>query len=509
MIAPGAGRRRAVFVALAAGQVLVSLDASVLNVAIPQVAAGLDASGVQMQAIVVSYMVTFTALALPLAAWARRVGTNRVFMGGCVVFAAGSAASAASVTPLMLIVARSVQGVGAAGIASLALAILAANTPPDGLTRVTGMWASIAVASAAAGPLVGGVLVSTAGWRAVFAVNIPISLVVLVLAKRLLPPDAAADPAAIVDWPGAALLTAVLVLFCGGVAVTEAAPLTSTDVLVALGGAAVFGLLLAVQQRRSANPLLAWGVFARSPMPTAVSVMAILGIALSGALFVQSLFVQDVLGKSPAMAGMVTLGASVAIAVVSPLSGRYLGGLRPAVVVAAGLLLVGLSLGWMSRLGPGDPVLAVAAGLTVLGLGLAVAMPVVQAVCLSGGGDAGAPAASAAINLSGGVAAVLGITVMATLTSAVAQQNWTEAGGSAAWSTAVGAGNISGVAAAEGPAAAVSAADAFSAGVSSSLLAASVAVLAAAVLAFVALPRRTPAPTGPTDPAVAGCGVTS
>jgi MFS family permease len=117
--AVGTGRRRAVFAALAAGQVLVSLDASVLNVAIRRVRTGLDASGLQMQAIVVSYLITFTALALPLAAWAKRVGTNRVFLGGCAVFAVGSAGSAAAVTPFMLIAARSVQGMGARRVAVL------------------------------------------------------------------------------------------------------------------------------------------------------------------------------------------------------------------------------------------------------------------------------------------------------------------------------------------------------------------------------------------------------
>lgn len=493
----------ATLVALAIGQALVSLDASVLNVAMPEVRSTLNASPAQMQAIIVTYMIAAAAFTLPLAALGNRVGRSRVFLLGCVLFTVGSAVSAVAPTANALIAARGVQGVGAAGISALALAILTESSPQERIPTVVGTWTSVSVGAAAAGPLIGGVLVTLAGWRAVFAINVPIALGVLLVGRALLPRDDAVPDAPAVDWWASALLASALGLMAGGIALTQSLDWSSPIVLGLLVSAVLAVAILTIQQRRSQQPLLQWQVLYTRPIPAALLQFVLLGLVLSGAMYVESLFSQDVLGATPAIAGMLALGASVALAVLSPFTGRLSRRFSPAAVTAAGLAVAALAMGGLSRLGPGSPVVLVGVGLTVLGIGLALAMPTVQAVAMSAAPRRAGSEVSAGLNLSALVSSVLGISVLATLTTTIAQHHWTHSGGDDRYLEDIGAGDVAAVTA-DG-ASQVAAAASFTAGVSATLTVAMVGLLVAAVAAMVTLPR-TPiaAPATPEHPEMEG-----
>jgi EmrB/QacA subfamily drug resistance transporter len=387
---PANGRELATLVALASGVALVSLDASVLNVAMPQVRSDLDASSAQMQAILVSYMIAAAALTLPLAALGNRIGRPRVFLGGCAMFVLGSTLCAIAPTTIVLIVARAVQGVGAAGIGALALAILTANTSREKMPALIGIWTSVAVGAGAAGPLVGGLLVQVAGWRSVFVINIPIAIAVFLVARRLLIPENPDRTGPGVDWFGAALLAVGLGCLAAGISGTETYPFTSFMVGGLLAVAAVAFLALVIQQRRASHPLLAWRRLAARPVPATLVMFMLLGLTLAGAMYQMSLFSQDVLGASPAIAGVLALGASVALAVLSPFTGKLPRHMSPALVASVGLFISALSMAGLATLGPDASLVTVAVGLTVLGVGLALAMPTVQTIALAAAGPKGA-----------------------------------------------------------------------------------------------------------------------
>jgi EmrB/QacA subfamily drug resistance transporter len=480
----------ATLVALAAGQALVSLDASVLNIAMPEVRSTLDASPAQMQAIIVSYLIAAAAFTLPLAALGNRIGRARVFLIGCALFVVGSLICATAPTADVLIAARAIQGLGAAGMSALALAILVESAPRERIPGLIGLWTSVAVGAAAAGPLIGGLLVSAAGWRSVFWINVPIALGVLLAGRILLPRNDAVPGAPRVDWLAAALLAVALGLFAGGVALSQSLSWSSPLVLGAIVVAVVAAGALVAQQRRSMRPLVQWRVLGTVPLPAALLMFVLLGLVLSGAMYVESLFSQDVLDATPAVAGTLMLGASIAIAVLSPITGRLGRRTSPARLTGAGLAVAALAVGGLSRLGPGDPVAAVALGLTVLGVGLALAMPTVQSIAMSAGGPAAGAEVSAGLNLASLVSSVLGISVLATLTTTVAEGSWTASGGAAAYLDDVGAGDVADVAASAGAAAGDQAASAFATGVTTSLLVAAVGLFVAAVVAVVTLPRH-------------------
>lgn len=488
MKASGDRRFLATLAALAAGQALVSLDASVLNVALPQVARTLDASAAQMQAIVVSYMIAAAAFTLPLAALGNRVGRGRVFLLGCALFTVGSLLCAVTPSAHALIIARGVQGLGAAGIAALALAILTESAPRERIPTMVGVWTSVSVGAAAAGPLVGGLLVTAAGWRAVFIINIPITLAVMAIARALLPRNDAVPGAPPVDWLAAALLSVSLGALAGGIAVSQSQTWSSPVVWGPLGLGCAAVLLLVWQQRRARVTLLDWRVLAGSPIPAALALFVLLGLVLSAAMYQESLFSQDVLLATPAIAGMLALGASVALVVLSPFTGRLSRRFPPAALTATGLLVAAASMAGLSRLGPGDSVVAVAAGLTVLGVGLGLAMPSVQAIAMACAPRAAGAEVSAGLNLASLVSSVLGISVLATVSATIAQAHWESSGGAPALAPDVAAGRFDGVAGAGGTTQAAAAS--FTAGVSAALLIAAVGLTLAAGVALATLPRR-------------------
>lgn len=478
-----------VMLALALGQVLVSLDSSAMTIALPSVQRDLDASSAGLQLIVVVYMIASAACTLPIAAISDRVGRKPMYITGLLGFIVGSALCAVAWSTEILIGARVVQGVGAAAIFGLALAILTDNAERSQVPKIVAIWMTVSTVAFSAGPFVGGILVSTLGWRSVFIINIPLTIVVLIVAMAALRDDRKVQTQRM-KLTGGVLIALTLSVFTWAIIEMQQSGLASPKTLLPLLLSAVLLAVLVFEQRRTSDPLVQWGLLKRSPIPAALVLNLLLGLALSGAQFQISIFTQSVLGYSAALTGAITLSATVAMAGLAPFAPKLqhrLGAALPAMVAflvtALGMLLLGM-------ISPASTITWIIIGLLVLGIGLAIADPIVSAVAMQHAEATNAGAVSGSLGLMGQVGATLGITLMGGLTTSVALARWNGGGGDPSLDTLVGVGDVSGVTAQAGQIAGDLAAVSYSSGVSVTLTAGAVVMALAGLAALALLPKK-------------------
>ncbi len=356
----------AVVAALAAGQFLVGLDASVATVALPRIQRELGASAPQLQWVLMAYVVAGAALALPVGALGDRLGRKRLYLGGAGLFAVGSLASALAPSMSVLIGARALQGVGAAALGSLALAMLTTSVDKDRIGSVVGIWTAVSTAAMALGPLIGGLLVQSVGWRWVFGINVPLALAVLVVAAAKLPSRPVRD-AAPLEWIGSALVTIALISLSLGLNAAEKTGFASVRALLPIAIGLGVVAVAALQQRRAKVQMLDWSQLSRRPVPAALVLSVLLGLALSGSLFQLTLLLQNALGFSPAECGLVTLGATASFIILSPLSGKLAKRFGLAPLTCTGLALAAVGMFLLSRVGDSTAAWVISADLAVLG----------------------------------------------------------------------------------------------------------------------------------------------
>lgn len=418
-----------VVAALAAGQFLVGLDASVATVALPRIQRDLDASAPQLQWVLMAYVVAGAALALPIGALGDRLGRKKLYLGGAAIFAVGSTVCAFAPSIEVLIAARAIQGVGAAAIGSLALAILTTAVPRDRIGPVVGMWTAVSTAAMAAGPLIGGLLVQSIGWRWVFGINVPLALGVLVVAAAKLP-SREHRKAGKLEWIGSALVTIALVSVSLGLSAAEKTGFVSARVLIPVAIGLIVVALAALQQKHSDVQMLDWRQLGRSPVPAALALAVLLGLALSGSLFQLTLLLQNALGFSPAECGIITIGATVSFIVLAPLSGKIAARVGLARLTCLGLGLAALGMFLLSQVDDSTSAIRIALDLAVLGAGLGTAMPAVSSATMAAVDKDAAGSASGALNLASQVASVLGIAIIGSIAMARIGASWDEVAGS-------------------------------------------------------------------------------
>ncbi|MEU0741864.1 MFS transporter [Streptomyces sp. NPDC006134] len=350
------GRSRLAFAGIATGNLLVLLDTSILNVAVPDLQRSLRPGAAALPWAVDAYTVVFAGLLLAAGVFADRWGARRVYAASLAVFAVLSALCAAAPGIGVLIAGRALLGAAGAGLVPASLALLIALHPdPARRTRAIGAWTALSGLGAAAGPVLGGALVELGGWRLVFLVNPPIALAALLLARRLPAPSAASGVRRL-DRPGLLLSTGALGALTFGLVEAGIDGWTSPRAWVPVAAAVLALAALAVVERRSAAPVLPPALL-RLPRVRAAMVAALAScFAYFGGLYLLSLWWQRTYDLSALRAGLATLPLTFPVCVMPFFTGRLVAryGARP-------VLLTGMSAGAVAGVlllfcaGPGLP----------------------------------------------------------------------------------------------------------------------------------------------------------
>lgn len=330
--------------------VVVVMDVSIVNVALPDIGSQLHASAAGLQWTVDAYALVLAVFLVLSGSLADRFGRRRMFLIGLVVFGLGSLACGLAPTIGWLVAARAAQAVGGTMLNPVAMAIVA-NTFSDQRerARAIGVFGSMSGLALALGPVLGGLLVGAFGWRSVFVVNVPVVILAVVLAARFVP-ESRAERARRFDPIGQLL---VAVLLGGGVfAVIEGGSLGwASPVVIAAGvAAALSAVLLVVVERRRREPLLEPRMFRSVPFASAL-VMAIMALCgFQAFLFAITLYLQTVRGLSAWTAGLCMLPIGVLVLGLSPISGRIVGSRgarRPLLISGVALACAGVALLWL------------------------------------------------------------------------------------------------------------------------------------------------------------------
>ena len=397
---------------------VVSMDATIVNVALPVIRTDLQASITELQWTVDAYTLVLACFLMLAGATGDRVGRRRTFQVGLAVFGAGSLLCSLAPSVGWLIAARAVQGVGGTMLNPVAMSIITnVFTDPRERARAIGVWGSVVGISLGLGPVLGGVLTEAIGWRAIFWVNVPVVLVAIALTARYVPESKAAH-ARRPDPLGQVLV--VLGLAALTTAVIEGPRLGWTSAaivgLAVLAVAALTGLV--VWERRRVEPLLELRFFGSVPFSSA-TVIAVCAFAAFGSfLFLSTLYLQEVRGLSSLGAGLTLLPAAVTATVCAPLSGRLVATRGPRFsLVTAGIAMT-LAVVVLALVGPGTPLWVLLAAYGVFGIGFGLVNPPITNTAVSGMPRSQAGVAAAVASTSRQVGSTFGVAISGTVVAA-------------------------------------------------------------------------------------------
>jgi EmrB/QacA subfamily drug resistance transporter len=398
---PGRRRRLLILGVCSMSLLIVGMDATIVNVALPAIQHSFHPALAGLQWTVDAYTLVLASLLMLAGSTADRLGRRRVFQTGLVVFCLGSLACALAPSLGLLVAFRVLQAVGAAMLSPATMSIVRNTfTNPRERAQAIGVYAAMFGISMAVGPVLGGFLVSAVSWRAVFMVNLPIGLAAIGLAARFVPESRAPRPRR-PDPAGQVLVTAALAALTYAVIEGGRAGFGSVQIVILL--AVTLGCLAALvfYELRRREPLLEMRFFTSAPFAGASAIAVCLLAALGGFLFLNTLYLQDVRGLSPLRAGLY-------------LTGRY--GARPS-MLAGGLAVLASGL-MLTSLAPGTSVLFLLAAYAVFGLGVALVNPPITSTAVSGMPPAQAGVASAVATTSRQVGMTLGVAVLGAVAGA-------------------------------------------------------------------------------------------
>ncbi|MFG2512906.1 MFS transporter [Streptomyces sp. NPDC048584] len=410
------GRRMLVLAICCMSLLIVSLDNTVLNVALPSLQREFDAGTSGLQWTIDAYTLVLASLLMLAGSTADRIGRRRVFMTGLVVFTLGSVLCSLAPDLNSLIVFRMVQAVGGSMLNPVAMSIIT-NTFTDRRerARAIGVWGAVVGISMAAGPLVGGLLVESVGWRSIFWINLPVGLAALLLTRRFVP-ESRAPKARRPDPVGQVL---VIVLFGSLTYAIIEAPHASLSVLApfALVALAALVALLRYEPRRP-EPLIDPRFFRSAPFSGATVIAVSAFAALGGFLFLSTLYLQNVWGLSAWDAGLWMLPMAVPTFLCAPLSGRLVGsrGPRLPLLIAGGAMTVSGFLFALLEAETSDVTLFI--GYVLFGIGFGFVNAPITNTAVSGMPVAQAGVASAVASTSRQLGQALGVAVIGAVLAA-------------------------------------------------------------------------------------------
>ena len=406
---------RWVVLATVLGSALTFLDATVVNIALPQIGEDLDADLGDLQWTLNGYTLTLASFILLGGSLGDRFGRRRVFVAGTIWFAVASALCAAAPTVEVLVLARALQGIGGALLTPGSLAIISASFAGEDRSRAIGAWSGLGGIAGAVGPFVGGWLIEVGSWRWVFLANIPLAAVVVLVAVRHVPESF--DPTAShrLDLPGAALGALGL---AGITYASIAAGERGLDPLVVTTGAAGVLALLAfvLVERRSDHPLVPPSLFESRQFTMTNVVTFVIYAAFGAVFFLLVLQLQVVSGFSPLAAGTALLPVTLLLLVLSPRAGALSSRIGPRLPMTVGPLLAAVGLLLMMRIGPDASYLTdVLPGVVVFGLGLALLVAPLTSTVLAAAAPEHAGAASGVNNAVARTGSLLAVAMLPAL----------------------------------------------------------------------------------------------
>ena len=400
------------------GFAVVQLDVSVVNVAIKPIGAALGGDVSALQWVVNAYTLAFAALILSAGALGDRVGAKRVFIAGFSVFTVASAICGLAPTLGVLIAARALQGAGAALLVPCSLTLLNHTYPePRERSRAIGRWAVGASAALSAGPLVGGVLTATLGWRAIFFINAPVGMTGIFLTSRYASETSRSPGRGVADFDPAAQLTAILCLTLLAAATIRggADGFGSTTVLAGYAAAAVAGVAFLVIEARGARPMLPLRLFRCPSFGANTAIGLLINVAFYGLIFVFSLFFQRAQHFSALQAGLAFAPMTGAIMAANAVAGGLQQRFGARAVIAGGALLMAAGAVALEGVGPHTAFAALVAQLIALGFGLGLIVPVMTASLLGSVERSRSGIASGTLNTARQTGSVIGVALFGSL----------------------------------------------------------------------------------------------
>lgn len=366
------------------GSGIASLDATVVNIALPTIGRDFHTGIADLQWVMTGYTLTLAAFLLIGGSLGDRFGRRKVYLIGIVWFALASAACGFAPDALFLIVTRLLQGVGAALLTPGSLAILEASFVPADRARAIGAWSGLSGVAVAAGPFVGGYLISAASWRWIFFINVPIAAAVVALGARHVPESRDPGVTGSIDYAGAlagvVFLTGITFAFIEAPALGWSSPAVLTMTLVGVVGLTAF----LVREHRAASPMLPLSIFAERQFAATNAVTFFVYAALTGATFLLPVMLQVVSGYSPLASGLALLPLTIIMLALSARSGQLAARIGPRLQMSAGPVVAGAGLAMLTLATFGSSYVAyVLPAVVVFGLGLAITVAPLTATAMS------------------------------------------------------------------------------------------------------------------------------
>src|SRR6516165_5201708 len=407
-------RQRWTLVLVCTATFMLLLDITVVSVALPSIQRDLRASLPDLQWVSAAYALVLAVLLLPAATLGDRLGRRRLFLAGMAIFTAGSLACALAPTALALELFRALQGVGGAVLFATGTPLLRAEFSGAALARALGLFGATIGGATAIGPLAGGVLTDTLGWRSIFFINLPIGVAAFAAGAARL--RESRDPAGgAADWPGTALITAALTALMFALIRGNALGWASPAIVALFAAAATAFAAFVVYELRAAAPMADLRLFTRRSFAATGFVAFAISATVIGVITYLSLYVQNTLGYSPVQAGLRFLPLSLVSFAVAPLTGQLIGKVAMRVLLGAAMVAAAAGLASMAHLTATSTWLVLLPGFILAGIGLGVTSTGLASAALTAVEPAHAGMAAGLVNTLRQVGIATGVAVLGAL----------------------------------------------------------------------------------------------
>jgi EmrB/QacA subfamily drug resistance transporter len=406
------GRRLLVLAICCMSLFIIGLDTTIVNVALPSIHSSLHSSVAGLQWTIDAYTLVLASLLILAGSVADRIGRRRIFEIGLVVFSLGSLLCGLAPSLELLVAARVIQAIGGSMLNPVAMSIIRnVFDDPRERARAIGIWGAVFGLSMALGPVLGGALVDSAGWRSVFFVNVPVGVLAIALTAVFVP-ESRAPWRRRIDPLGQLLVIAALVALTYAIIEGPRSGWLSGEILGLFAGSAVCAAALIAYERRHLEPLLDMRFFRSAPFSGANAIAVLTFAGMGGFLFLNTLYLQDVRGLSPLDAGLYMLPLAGMLLVFAPLSGRLVAryGARPSLVAAAVAIIVAALM--LVSLAPGTASPYLLGTYFLFGIGMGFINVPITNTAVSGMPGAQAGVAAAIASTSRQVGMTLGVAVI-------------------------------------------------------------------------------------------------